>query len=177
MQDVIMKNGLKYGLIIGVTLSLLIYLIYCIDIQFFISWQRTVTIFVIFIFFPSLALIETKKELLEEFKFKQAFTTFYICTCIGIGISVLFNIILLNYIDPSVKKPLLDISVKYLIESSNQLGVSKEVLNKMIENLKSTDPFSAVEQLKGGIQSLFFSSIFGLIMAYIFKSKTNTIQK
>jgi hypothetical protein len=171
INEIIKRNGLSYGVVTGVILSLITAGIYAIDISLFIAWWTNLLTFSVYIIIPLILLSKTKKELNGVFVFKDAFTTYFICALIGILISVAFKIILFNFIDPSIKDSLLDLTVKYLISTSEKFGVPLATLNEMIGKLKETDPFSVVEQLKGSIFTLFFCGILGLIMAVFFKSK------
>jgi len=128
----------------------------------------------IYKFVPIIALFKTKKELNGIFPYKEAFTTYFISAAIGILISIAFKIILFNFIDPSVKDTLLDMTIKYLVSTSEKFGVAKSALNETISKLKDSDPFSVAEQLKGAIFNLFFCSILGLLMAAFFKSKSSS---
>ncbi len=172
VNEVIKKNGVTYGIVTGVILSLITALMYAIDIKLFIAWWTTLLSFSIFIIVPVIALFKTKKELNGVFPFKEAFTTYFITATIGVLISVAFKIVLFNFIDPSVKATLLDLTIKYLISTSEKFGVAASSLNDTISNLKETDPYSIIEQLKGSVFNIFFCAILGLIMAAFFKSKS-----
>ncbi len=174
INEVIKKNGITFGILTGVVLSVITALMYAIDIELFIAWWTSLISFSVFIIIPIIALSKTKKELKEIFPFKEAFTTYFITAVIGVLISVAFKIILLNVIDPSAKDTLLDLTIKYLISTSEKFGVPASSLNETISNLKKTDPFSIVEQLKGSIFTIFFCALLGLIMAAFFKSKTSS---
>lgn len=171
VNEIIKRNGSSYGLITGIILSLITLVKYSVDLAFFIAWWPTLLSFAIFIFVPILAIIKTKVQLKNDYPFKDVFTTYFICALIGLLISVGFEIILFNFIDPSLKKSLVDLTINYLKSTSGKFDVSNTSLNEMIENLKKTDPFSPIEQMKGAVVKLFFLAILGLIMAAIFKSK------
>ncbi len=174
INEVIKKNGVKYGIITGLTLSLITAVMYATDLKLFIAWWTTLLTFSIFIIIPILLLNKTKADLNGNFPFKEAFTTYFICALIGLIISVAFKIILFNFIDPSIKDSLLDLTINYLRSTSGQFGVPESSLNEMIQNLKNTDPFSITEQIKGAVVSLFFCAILGLVMAAFFKSKPSS---
>lgn len=172
VNEIIKRNGITFGIITGVILSLITTLMYAIDIKLFIAWWTTLLSFSVFIIVPIVSLSKTKKELNGVFPFKEAFTTYFITAVIGVIISVAFKIILFNFIDPSVKATLLDLTIKYLIDTSEKFGVAAPSLKETISKLKETDPYSIVEQLKGSIFNIFFCALLGLIMAAFFKSKS-----
>ena len=171
IQEAIKKNGITYGLITGVILSLVTTIMYAVNLELFIAWWTTLLSFSVFIIIPMIALIVTKKELNDNFPFKDAFTTYFICALVGLLISVGFKMVLFNIIDPSIKGSLLELTVNYLKNTSAKFGVPSTSLNEMIDNLRKTDPFSITEQIKGAVVSLFFCAILGLVMAAFFKSK------
>ncbi|MGO4905839.1 DUF4199 domain-containing protein [Flavobacterium sp. W20_MBD1_R3] len=172
INEVIKKNGVTYGVITGVILSLITALMYAIDLKLFIAWWTTLLSFSVFVIVPIIMLSKTKKELNGIFSFKEAFTTYFIAAVIAVLISVSFKIILFNFIDPSVKETLLDLTIKYLISTSEQFGVPVSSLNETISKLRETDPYSTIEQVKGSVFTLFFCAILGLVMAAFFKSKS-----
>lgn len=171
VNEIIKRNGSGYGLITGLILSLITLVKYSVDQSFFIAWWPTLLSFGVFILVPILALVKTKVQLKNNYPFKDVFTTYFICALIGLLISVGVEIVLFNLIDPSLKKTLTDLTINYLKATSGKFGVSATSLNEMIQNLKKTDPFSAIEQIKGAVVKLFFLAIIGLIMAAFFKSK------
>jgi hypothetical protein len=171
INEIIKRNGVTYGVITGVVLSLITAVMYAIDISLFIAWWTNLLTFSVYIIIPILLLSKTKKELNGVLVFKDAFTTYFICALVGILIAVAFKILLFNFIDPSIKESLLDLTVRYLISTSEKFGVPPATLNEMIDKLKQTDPFSIAEQVKGSVFTLFFCGILGLIMAAFFKSK------
>lgn len=172
IHDVIKRNGITYGIIVGAALSLITTIMYIINLELFITWWTTLLSFSIFIIIPTLLLIKTKTKLKGNLPFKDAFTTFFICSLVGLIISVTYKIILFNFVDPSIKDSLLELTINYLKNTSVKFGVPTSSLNEMIQNLKKTDPFSVGEQIKGAIINLFFCGILGLVMAAFFKSNS-----
>ncbi len=171
VNEIIKRNGSTYGLITGLILSLITLIKYSTDLNLFITWWPTLLGFGIFIFVPILGIIKTKVQLKNNYIFKDVFTTYFISILIGLLISLFFEIILFNLIDPSLKKSLVELSIEYIKSTSSNLNVTDGSLNEMIKNLKKTDPFAPAEQIKGAVVKLFFLTIIGLITAAFFKSK------
>jgi hypothetical protein len=174
VNEIIKRNGITYGVITGVILCLITASMYAIDLELFIAWWTTLLSFAVIIIVPIISLTKTKKELNGILPYKEAFTSYFISAAIGLLISIAFKIILINFIDPSVKDTLLDLTIKYLISTSEKFGVPASAMNETILKLKESDPFSIVEQLKGSIFNLFFCAILGLIIAAFFKSKSSS---
>ncbi|MCG9791124.1 DUF4199 domain-containing protein [Flavobacterium algicola] len=174
VNEIIKKNSITYGVITGITLSFITTIMYAVNLELFIAWWTTLLSFSVFIIIPAIMLVKTKNDLNNIFPFKEAFTAYFITALIGLIISVGFKMVLFNIIDPTIKSSLLELTINYLKSTSTKFGVPESSLNEMIANLRKTDPFSIVEQLKGSVVNLFFCAILGLIMAAFFKSKTTS---
>jgi hypothetical protein len=171
MNEVIKKNGITYGIITGVVSALITAAIYAIDLNLFVKWWLGIMIFAIYITIGIVLLSKTKKELKGIFSFKEAFTTYFLSSVIGIVISVGFSILLFNVIDPSAKDSLNEIIMKYTAETMEKFGAPSSAINEAVKKMQETNPYSTIEQLKGSIYSVAGSALFGLILALIFKSK------
>ena len=171
MNEIIKKNGISFGIITGVVSALITTSIYAINLELFTSmWIGFVSI-AIYLIIAVLLLTKTKKELKGIFPFKDAFTTYFISSVIGILISVAFNIILFNFIDPAVKDTLKELSIKYMAETMQKFNAPSAAINDAIKKVQESDPYSIGELLKNSIFSIAFSALFGLLLALIFKSK------
>jgi hypothetical protein len=173
MNEIIKKNGVSFGIITGVVGALITALIYSIDLKLFTAWWVTVLTFSFYIVIAIVLLSKTKKELLGVFPFKDAFTTYFISAVIGIMVSVVFNILLFNVIDPSAKESIKEISIKYAVEMMEKFNTPASTINEAIKKLQENDQFSIIELLKGSAFSIVFSALFGLLLALIFKSNTS----
>lgn len=172
MNEVIKKNGISYGIITGVVSALITTAIYSIDLKLFTAWWVSVLSIAFYIIIAIMLLTTTKKELKGIFSFKDAFTTYFISAVIGILISVVFNIILFNFIDPSVKDSIKEVSIKYAVEMMQKFNAPSSTINDTVKKLQENDQFSIIELLKGSAFSIAFSAFIGLFLALIFKSKS-----
>jgi uncharacterized membrane protein YeaQ/YmgE (transglycosylase-associated protein family) len=109
--------------------------------------------------------------------FKEAFTSFFIYSVIGIVIANVFNYILFNFIDPAAKEQILEITINKTVEFMQKFGTPKDVMKETIISLKENDQYSITNIIKGSAFSIVFSSIIGLIAAAIMKSKTNPLNE
>jgi len=171
MNEIIKKNGISFGIITGVVSALITASIYAIDLNLFIKWWIGILTIIIYISIGIILLSKTKKELNGIFPFKDAFTTYFISAVIGILISVGFNILLFNVIDPSVKDTLNDITIKYTVSTMEKFGAPSSAINEAIKKMQESNPYSTIELIKGSAFSIAGSALFGLLLALIFKSK------
>jgi hypothetical protein len=171
MNEIIKRNGITYGIVAGVVGSLITAAIYAIDLNLFVKWWMGIAIILIYITIGIVLLSKTKKELKGVFSFKEAFTTYFISGVIATLVSVGFNILLFNVIDPSAKDTLNEIFIKSTAETLQKFGTPSAAINETVKKMQENNPYSTVELLKGSIFSIGGTALFGLLLALIFKSK------
>jgi cytochrome bd-type quinol oxidase subunit 2 len=171
MNEIIKKNGITFGIIMGVVSALITTLVYAIDMELFTSFKLMGFILLVSIVLYCVLLSKTRKQLGGDFSFKQAFTTFFIAAVISTLISTTFNILLFNVIDPGAKETLKELSIKAAEEMMEKFGAPQEQMEEALAQVENTDNFSVGNLIKGFFTSLIFSAILGLILALIFKSK------
>ncbi|GEC77874.1 DUF4199 domain-containing protein [Flavobacterium aquatile] len=171
MNAIVKKNGVTFGIISGLISILLTTFIYVINLEFFTKWWLGLLTIAISLTLSIILMVKTKKEVKDEFTFKNAFTTYFIYTLIGIFISVLFNVLLFNFIDPAAKETIKDLTLKFTVELMESFGTPREAINETIEKLQNQDQFGVLEQFKGMFFTIAISCVFGLILAAIFKTK------
>ncbi|KAF2332963.1 DUF4199 domain-containing protein [Flavobacterium ginsenosidimutans] len=172
INEVIKKNGVTYGVMIGIASALVTATIYAVDLNLFTAWWMGILGIVISLTISIILLSKTKKELNGVFPFKDAFTTYFIAAVIGILISTTFNIVLFNVIDPGAKETLNEIMIKYTVGMMQKFGTPASAINEAVAKMKESSPYSTIELLKGSIFAIVISAIFGLIFAAFFKSKS-----
>lgn len=172
INEVIKKNGITYGVMIGIASALVTATIYAVDLNLFTAWWMGILGIVISLTISIILLSKTKKDLNGVFPFKDAFTTYFIAAVIGILISTTFNIVLFNVIDPGAKDTLSEIMIKYTIGMLQKFGTPASAINEAVAKMKENNPYSTFELLKGSVFAMVVSAIFGLIFAAFFKSKS-----
>lgn len=172
IHETIKKNGITFGIITGLASVLTTTLIYSIDLNLFTSPWIGFGNIALYLTIAIVLLVKTKKEFTGIYTFKDAFTTYFISALIGIGISVVFNIILFNLIDPEAKITIKELTIKYMVSAMEKFNAPAATINNAIKDLKENDQFSVMGLLKGSLSNIVFCTIFGLILAAFFKSKT-----
>jgi uncharacterized membrane protein (DUF485 family) len=71
MNEIIKKNGITYGIIIGVVSLLITTLIYVVNLELFTAWWIGILSMVIYIIISCVLLSKTKKELNARFHLKK----------------------------------------------------------------------------------------------------------
>ncbi len=172
INQIVKKNGVTYGIIIGVVFALVTASMYAIDLKLFVAPWIGFTSFAIMLIISILLLLKTKKDIQGFFSYKDAFTTYFIAIAIGVLISTLFNVVLFNFIDPEAKETVANYLVKFMTETLQKFGTPASGIDEAISKMRETNPFSTFELLKGLVFSLVGYSILGLILAAFFKSKS-----
>ncbi|MFB9088785.1 DUF4199 domain-containing protein [Flavobacterium paronense] len=170
MNEIIKKNALTFGFIIGLFSVLTTTLIYIIDLELFTKWWIGIITISFSIAIGCYLVIKTKKEM-GTISFKETFSVYFIAASIGYLISNLFNYLLFNFIDPEAKEKIKEIVIKYTVDILEKVGSPKSAINETIQKMNETDSYSIGNLLFGYAFSLVIIAIFGLILAAIFKSK------
>ena len=174
MNKIIRKNGLSFGLISGVVSVLITAILYSVNLNLFLSGWITFLKISLFISFAITLILTTKKELQNNLGFKDTFTTYFLFAVTSLLISTLFEVILFNLIDPSLKETLKEMSIKYAVELLQKFDTPAAKINEAIKNIKDNDQFSILQLIKGYFTYLLVSCILGLILSGIFKSKNTS---
>ena len=172
MNEIIKKNGINFGIILGVFSVLFTTAIYVIDLKLFTSWWIGLVSIAIAITIGVVLVSKTKKQLNGVLPFKDAFTVYFIAALIGTVISTVYNYVLFNFIDPSAKETLKEITMKYTAEMMEKFGAQAAQVNEAMKKVAETDNYSLGNMLMGLAIALVVQAIFGLILAAIFKSKS-----
>ena len=172
MNEIIKKNGIKFGIISGIVGIVVTSIMYAVDINLFANSFIGLGMIVFYIALGIYVVSTCKKEMGGTINFKDAFTAFLIYCSIGIVIANVFNYILFNFIDPAAKDQILEITINKTVEFMEKFDTPKEAIKKAVIELKENDQYSIGNILKGSAFSIIFSSIVGLIVAAVMKTKT-----
>lgn len=171
MNEIIKKNGIKFGVINGLISVFITLYAYLFDLELFGSLWLLLFIVIFYLVINIILLIKTKNELNNIFSFKQAFTTYFLCLIIGVSISVFFNIILFNIVDIELGEKVKEVSMESTANFMKKMGAPTSEIKKAIERIDESDNYSVLALIRGFFINLAVSSVFGLIFAAIFKSK------
>jgi hypothetical protein len=169
MNEIIKKNGIKFGVISGLFSIFYFMAMYVVDYNLFINIWLGVAIMLVFLTISIFQLIELRKNLGGFMTFKEGFTGYFIAALIGILISTSFSIILFNFIDTTTRDLIHDALITFQVENLQNWNVPAAEIKKAVESMKETPQFSTLGLLYGILKSLLGSIVFGLILAAIFK--------
>jgi len=159
MNEIIKKNGVTYGAILGLISIASTTLIYITDIKLFMSWWIGGISLILNIVIGIFLVSNTKKQLNNTISFKDAFSVYFIAGVLGSTVSALFNYFLFNFIDTQAKETLKEMTIKYTVEMMEKFGTPKEVLNQTIAELQKADNYSLENIFMGLLFWLLFSNL------------------
>ncbi|MDT0295361.1 DUF4199 domain-containing protein [Mesonia ostreae] len=161
------------GLILGISLSLFIVLIYAFNLELLTQWYISIIEFLIIVGLGVYSCSKAKANFTEPFTFKSAFSAFFISIAIGSILYTVVNYILFNFIDPEAANYIVEVSIEKMKETMASFGGTQEQINLMVTEMEGENQFSLANQAIGLAFKLVFYSVIGLLVALVFKEKSN----
>lgn len=171
MSNFIKKNGVNYGLIIGVISIVFTTIMYIIDVRMFANFWLGLIIFFINLILGIIAVASTKKQLDGYISFKEAFSVYFFAMALGAAISMIFMYIMFNLVDPSAKEIIMDAAIEKTVEMMKGFGSKTEDIKNTVEQMEAVDNFSLISQIKSYFWSLLLYIIVGAIIAAALRRK------
>ncbi len=169
MEKSIKSSAINYGLYLGGALSLITIAIWFIDINLMANMWLGIGLLLAIIAFGVVSTAKSKSIQGGFLTFKEAFSSYFFTTAIGIAISLLVSMILFNFVDPDAAKEIQQITVERTITMMEGFGAPSEAVAEAVEKIESENQYSIVNTLKGLAWSCLFQAIIGLIVALIMK--------
>ncbi|AWH85340.1 hypothetical protein HYN59_09525 [Flavobacterium album] len=176
MTNAVKKTGVNFGLIVGLVSIFSTTILYAIDVKLFVSWWVGIVLFFISLAIGIVAVAKAKSKLNGFITFKEAFTVYFITMAIGAAIGSIYMFILFNFIDTDAKAIVTDAVVEKTASMMQGMGVKSEDIRKTIEDIKASDSFGLVSQIKSYFGGLVMYTIIGLIVAVSMKKNKPEFQ-
>ncbi|MBB1139976.1 DUF4199 domain-containing protein [Myroides sp. WP-1] len=172
-----MKNPLnKVGITFGIVLALYYVLFNC--TLFFTDKTLFANKFVgffnmfVIIVIGVLCVFMAKRKVGGYVTFREAFTPYLITVAIGVTVNYLMYNILFNLVDPSAKELINTVLHDMLVDTLNNSGLPQEQINEQLSKSEELNQFEPGSQLFMWAGSILRMSILGLLLAAIFKNKS-----
>ena len=163
------------GVVLGISLTLFIILIYAFNLELITEWYIGIIEFLIIVILGGYACSKAKKNFTEPFTFKNSFSAFFITIAIGLAIYSLVNYILFNFVDSEAANYIVEVSIEKVRETMSSFGGTEEQINQVVADMQNENQFSLSNQAIGLAVKLVFYSVIGLLVALIFKEKSNQV--
>lgn len=172
-----MKNPLnKVGITFGIVLAIYYILFNC--TLFFTDQTLFANKFVgffnmaIIIIIGILCVFTAKRRMGGYLTFREAFTPFLIMIAIGVTVNFALYNILFQLVDPSAKDVINKVLNDMLVETLNNSGLPQAQIDEQFAKAKELNQFEPKSQLFMWAGSILRNSILGLLLAAIFKNKS-----
>ena len=169
MNEIIKKNGINYGLLIGGIAVLFQLCIYITGLPLYKNALLGVLIGLCYWIIRIVQANKIRSQFNNEITFKEVFTALLVSVTTGIFISVIFNFTFYNFIATELKPEVNNFMNSSQVPLYKMLKKSSNEINELIK----TDNFSFMNLFKGALFSILISSIFNLILSAIFKTKSS----
>mgnify|MGYP000891882912 FL=1 len=173
MNEIIKKNGIDFGIILGVIGVVSQMTVYALG---GISKENAILNSVIqFVFWAAYLIVriiqcnKTKKEFNGFISLKELFTTLTLTIIIGILISQSFTYLFNNFIDVEYGNAMNEFMNEQQIVAQNAMKSFTKVTSEDLKKIAETDNFSILNILQGTLIAFLLSSVMNLILAAIFK--------
>ena len=173
MNEIIKKNGINFGVILGVIGIVSQMTVYALG---GISKENAILNSVIqFVFWAAYLIVriiqcnKTKKEFNGFISLKELFTTLTVTIIIGILISQSFTFLFNNFIDVEYGNAMNEFMNEQQIVAQNAMKSFTKVTSEDLKKIAETNNFSILNILQGSLIAFLLSSVMNLILAAIFK--------
>lgn len=172
-MNAILKNiGVRTGFLLATYYAIVSTAVFFIDKTLLIKPALGFVNILVVLAIGTLAIVMTKNRLGGRITFREAFTPYLITIAIGLTFNAVLYYILFTIIDPSAKLFINERLLEMGIQNLQNSGLPEEQIQEQIEKAKSLDTFSFRSQLFSLAGTILRSSIGGLLLAAIFKNKS-----
>ena len=181
MNTLLKKNGITFGIILGILLILPSIIGYFYNIYFLLSNVTFIAVFASVILLGIICISSAKKKLAGKINLKEAFATYFVMLVISLLMSTIFNFVMFNVIDDKFPDKLVEIRVDNLQgqfeaiknnpeTTDENLAKYKKNFNDTISQLRKVNSYSLSSLFKGFTVFLAIFSIFGLLLSMILRT-------
>ena len=164
------SQAINLALYLGIALCIYTILGYAINLGILVNyWVMLLILPLAIIFFGVFATAKIKQNSSGFLTFKEAFSSYFITTSIGIIISTIFSIILFNFIDTNAAIEIKNILISNTENMMRGMGAPLEAIAASIEDIEKQNTFAIGTQLKSLAQSIIFFAVIALIVAAAMK--------
>jgi hypothetical protein len=175
MNPIVKQEASRWGLIMA-SVSVIFYLIaYLFSLKLFVSIGVTTLLFAVNITLLVLAIRSAREQMEGFIEFKDAFTTAFVANVIASLIGTAVVIVIFNVLDPTAADEIQKIVIEQTIYWADRFGAPESQMEKMVEDLSSTNQFAIPNQVRGFFSGLLFSAAISAILAAFLKKNKPVI--
>jgi len=171
MSKTMKSSSINFGLITGVSLTVLYVILYVIDANLLNSFMLGLFILLALIVVGFVSAAKARSINEGFISFKEAFTAYFIPVAIGLLIPTLFLYVLFNFVDPETALYLKEEGLVQARELMEKFGTPEAEIEKALENAANEDQNSLGSTLKRYAFTLVFFGVMGFHPALALKKK------
>lgn len=176
MKNVINKTGVQFGVLLSIYFAIFNIGIFYFDKTMFVHTAVGFFNIAVIILIGIAVIAFAKKRVGGYITFKDAFTPYLIMVSIGLTVNYALYNILFNLVDPSAQLELNNALLAMLQETLKGSPFTPEQIAEQIDKAKHLEAFAPKSQLFLWAGSILRYSILGLLIAAIFKNKSEFTQ-
>ncbi len=177
MNNPINKVGITFGILLAIYYIIFNCTIFFTDLTLFANKFVGFFNMAVIIIIGILTVFIARKKAGGYVTFREAFTPYLITITIGVTVNYIVYNILFNFIDTSAKEIINAELYNMLIHTLENSGLPQEQINEQLDKAEHISQFEPKAQIFMWAGSILRNSILGLLLAAIFKNKSEFIPK
>jgi hypothetical protein len=168
-QPTLLKDALRWGLIVGAVSIVLSILLYAIDYTLMVQLKVLFISLAIYLGLTIYGGIGYRKSIGGFISFGKAFQHGFLILAISALVATLFNLVMYSAIDTELPRKLTDATVENTRAMMENFGAPEDKIDETIQKTEESTmaQFTPVGQLKGYFYILIFSAVMALISSLI----------
>ncbi|WP_025125289.1 DUF4199 domain-containing protein [Myroides odoratimimus] len=175
MKNPVNKVGITFGIILAIYYTLFNSVIFFTDKALFANTFAGFFNMGVMVILGILTIYFARKKAGGYVTFREGFTPFFLMVIIGVTANIIIYNILFNIVDPSAKDEISKSLYDMLIKTLDGSGLPQEQINEQLEKARNINQFAPKSQLFLWAGSVLRNSILGILLAAIFKNKSEFV--
>ncbi|SHM57323.1 DUF4199 domain-containing protein [Myroides odoratimimus] len=175
MKNPVNKVGITFGIILAIYYTLFNSVIFFTDKTLFANTFAGFFNMGVMVILGILTIYFARKKAGGYVTFREGFTPFFLMVIIGVTANIIIYNILFNIVDPSAKEEISKSLYDMLIKTLDGSGLPQEQINEQLEKARNINQFAPKSQLFLWAGSVLRNSILGILLAAIFKNKSEFV--
>lgn len=175
MKSTVNKVGITFGIILAIYYILFNCVIFFTDQTLFANTLAGFFNMGVVVCLGILSVLVAKNKCGGYVTFREAFTPYLIMITIGVTVNYIVYNLLFNVVDPAAKDVVNKALYEMLIQTLDNSGLPQDQIDEQLQKARDISQFAPKSQLFMWAGSILRNSILGLLLAAIFKNKSEFI--
>ena len=175
MKNPVNRVGIIFGIILAVYYTIFNTVIFFTDLSLFSNPFAGFTSMGVVIILGVLTVFLARRKAGGYVTFREGFTPYLLMITIGVTVNYVVYNILFNFVDPSAQEVINKDLYNMLIQTLENSGLPQEQVDDQLQKAAGITQFVAQTQIFLWAGSILRNSVLGLLLAAIFKNKSEFI--